>query len=413
MIGLGRRLLLGTVVGTMAAVTLIAAPSTAEAHTRTEETTNVESRITSDPGLDGVSWTVHTGGLLIEVTNRSDEVLLIHGYDGEPYLRIGPEGVEENRRSPATYLNRDRYERTTLPPVVDVTAPPEWQHVHDEPRVVWHDHRTHWMSPQPPRFVDTNPVLRALMGMELVGPVGAAHDEAGVFTEWSVPVTYGGQDGQLEGELVWIDAPTPWPWLLLGALLVAPGFVGLRHRDPHLRIRAAAFVVLSVASINAIHLADDLLAFPSDPLDEVFGLLHTTIFLVSGAAGAIWALRVRSVPLLALGIGSGAVLYHQGLVHLPMLFASQFPTMWPDGLVRTTVALGLAQAIVVTIVIRSTLRAASLTTPGPAPSEDGDAGTFAEAPRGALPLGQPPVASDPDAAPKEGSHLANNVRADR
>ena len=413
MTGLGRRLVLGTVVAAMAAVALLAVPSPADAHTRTEETTNVQSRITSDPSFDGVTWTVHTGGLLIEVANSSDEVLIIHGYDGEPYLRIGPDGVEENRRSPATYLNRDRYERTTLPPVVDASAPPEWQHVQDEPRMVWHDHRTHWMSPQPPRFVETNAVLRLLMGMELVGPVGAAHDEAGVFTEWSVPVTFGGQDGQLQGELAWVDAPTPWPWLLLGTLLVAPGLIGLRHRDPHLRIRAAAIVVLGVASINAIHLADDLLAFPSDPLDEVFGLLHTTIFLVSGAAGAIWALRVRSAPLLALGIGSGAVLYHQGLVHLPMLFASQFPTMWPDGLVRTTVALGLAQAVVVAIVIRSTLRATTAPEPGPTPSQEGDAGTLGEARHRALPLDEPPAASDPDAKPKEGSRLVNNVRADR
>ena len=351
MTGPGRCLLLGSAVAVMTVVALGATPSAADAHTRTQETTNVQSRVTSDPQLDGVEWTVHTGGLLIEVVNTSDEVLVIDGYDGEPYLRIGPDGVERNRRSPATYLNRDRYERTTLPPVVDPSAPPEWLHVRDEPRAVWHDHRTHWMSPQPPRFVAANGVLRSLMDMELVGPVGAADDEAGTFAEWTLPVTYGGQQAEVHGELVWVDAPSPVPWLLLGALLVAPGLVGLRRSAPHERIRAAAFVLLGVAAINTIHLVDDLIAFPADPIDELFGLLHTTIFLVAGIAGAVWALRVGSAPLLSLGIGSGAVLYHQGLVHLPMLFASQFPTIWPEALVRLTIALGLLQALVVGIVI--------------------------------------------------------------
>ena len=66
--------------------------STAAAHTRTQETTNLDSRITHDPDLPGVEWTVHTGGLLIEVTNHGDDVLVVEGYEGEPYLRVGPDG---------------------------------------------------------------------------------------------------------------------------------------------------------------------------------------------------------------------------------------------------------------------------------------------------------------------------------
>jgi hypothetical protein len=341
-------------------VVVVAVPAVADAHTRTKETTNIRSVITSAPDLEGVSWTVHTGGFALEVINTGDRDLIIEGYDGEPYLRVGPAGVHRNLRSPATYLNRDRYERVTLPPVVDATAAPDWQLVHERPRVVWHDHRTHWMSPEPPRFVTANGALRGLMGLELVGPVGTARDDGGAFLSWAVPVTHGGDAFELRGELLWVDASSPLPWLLLASLLVLPALRGLRSSDPAARIRPAAYVVLAVATINGLHLVDDLVAFPADPLDELFGLLHTAIFLTAGIGGPLWALRVRTVPLLALGVGSGAVLYHQGLVHLPMLFASQFPTIWPDGLVRLTIGLGVLQAVVVTVVIRSVLRSATI-----------------------------------------------------
>lgn len=370
-------------VTVLAVAIVLTVPTGADAHTRTEETTNIRSIITSAPDLPGVSWTVHTGGLLIEVANTGDQDLVIEGYDGEPYLRIGPEGVHRNLRSPATYLNRDRYERVTLPPVVDPAAAPDWQRIHERPRVVWHDHRTHWMSPDPPRFVTANGVLRGLMDLELVGPVGSAQADAGAFVDWSVPGTHGGDLFEVQGQLVWVDAPSPWPWLLVAALLVLPGLLGLRSSDPAARIRPAAYVVLGVATINGLHLVDDLIAFPSDPIDELFGLLHTTIFLTAGIIGALWALRVRTVPLLALGVGSGAVLYHQGLVHLPMLFASQFPTIWPDGLVRLTIGLGLLQAVVVAVVIRSVLRSERQPAPGAthpvAPERAaGSPGTFEE-----------------------------------
>ena len=32
--------------------------------------------------------------------------MVVLGYDDEPYLRVGPRGVFENVKSPATYLNR-------------------------------------------------------------------------------------------------------------------------------------------------------------------------------------------------------------------------------------------------------------------------------------------------------------------
>ena len=359
-----------SVLGMALLAALLLPATAADAHTRTQETTNLDSRITTDPGVPGVHWTVHTGGLLLEVVNDSGRVLVVEGYEGEPYLRIGPDGVEHNRRSPATYLNDDRLGRrvgarsdVAMPPDVDASAPPEWIRIDTEPRAVWHDHRVHWMSPQPPDFVEVGPLARTLMRINLVGIIGRAGGDAGVFHDWTVPFSVDGEPAVLAGEMAWQDPPSALPYLGLAALLVAPGWLGLRRRDPDAVLRPAALMVLTVAAVNGIHLVDDLFSWPSALLDELFGVLHTALFLGTGIGGALWALRVGYGRVLALSIASGAVLYHQGLVHLPMLQASQFPTVWPDPLVRVTIAAGLAQAVVVAVVLLRARSVESAATP--------------------------------------------------
>ncbi len=350
---------------------LALAPDGAEAHTRTEETTNVVSEVTHEPDLPALTWIVHTGGLAVELENHGTTPVVVEGYDGEPYLRIGPAGVERNRRSPATYLNDERFGDVAIPPDVDPQAPAEWVHLDDRPRHVWHDHRTHWMSPQPPDFVAAGGFARTLMDMRLVGVIGVADEDAGTFSTWAIPFEVAGERHELRGELTWQDPPSALPWLLLAGVLVLPALLGLRRTDVLGVIRPAALLVGAVAVINGIHLVDDVAAWPSDPLDELSGLLHTSTFLIGGIGGALWALRVDSGRVLALGIASGSVLYHQGLVHLPMLFASGFPTVWPDSLVRLTVALGLLQAVVTAVVIHRALRLPSVGEPGVDPAVAG------------------------------------------
>ncbi|MFP4635843.1 MAG: hypothetical protein ACLFRD_08280, partial [Nitriliruptoraceae bacterium] len=202
----------------------------------------------------------------------------------------------------------------------------------------------------------TGPFARLLMDMRVVGVIGTAGDDAGVFQRWSIPFEVDGQRHELSGSLRWEDPPSPLPWLLLAAVLVVPALLGLRRTAVADMIRPAAWTVAVVASANLIQLVDDLLAWPSDPLDELSGLLHTTIFLIGGIGGAVWSLRVDSGRVLALGIGSASVLYHQGLVQLPMLVAAGFPTVWPPQLVRLVVALGLLQAPVVAVVLVRAMR---------------------------------------------------------
>jgi hypothetical protein len=45
-------------------------------------------------------------GEKIELRNDGRRSVVVVGYEREPYLRITPAGVWENRRSPAVFLNR-------------------------------------------------------------------------------------------------------------------------------------------------------------------------------------------------------------------------------------------------------------------------------------------------------------------
>ena len=50
-----------------------------------------------DPSPPGLSVRVVDTGSDLEVSNTGPEVIVL-GYQGEPYLRVGPGGVSENRR---------------------------------------------------------------------------------------------------------------------------------------------------------------------------------------------------------------------------------------------------------------------------------------------------------------------------
>lgn len=68
------------------------------------------------PPLDGLQLRIIDAGARVELVNHTGEEVVVLGYDGEPYLRIGPDGVFDNRRSPATYPNQDGQAQTNVPP---------------------------------------------------------------------------------------------------------------------------------------------------------------------------------------------------------------------------------------------------------------------------------------------------------
>jgi hypothetical protein len=113
--------------------------------------TDFASRITSvTPQVHGFRVDIIGGDSFLRLVADRGTDIVVQGYAQEPYLRFRPDGtVQENRRSPATYLNAKRF-GATAPATADPTAPPDWKTVATDGQYAWHDHRAHWMSPQPP-----------------------------------------------------------------------------------------------------------------------------------------------------------------------------------------------------------------------------------------------------------------------
>ncbi len=95
----------------------------------------------------------------IRFENTGDEDLLLCGYEKActPWVRIGPDGVFEDRNSEAFYANSEGDEQGEVPEGAG-EGPAEFARVRREPAFyTYHDHRVHWMggSTLPPN-VDTS-----------------------------------------------------------------------------------------------------------------------------------------------------------------------------------------------------------------------------------------------------------------
>jgi hypothetical protein len=228
-----------TVVLTTAAVALasIVPGGVAPRHGGGETvTSNYRTEITDiAPPVKGLHVGLADIGGTLELTWNGAGTLVVEGYEGEPYLRITPDGVDRNLRSPATYLNRDRYASTTPPATADAAAPPEWEHISDEPTVRWHDHRTHWMDRIPPAEVLSHRDRTTV-----------------IFPRWEVPMSVDGTSVVVAGRLQWVPPPHPLPWIVAAVLIAVASALTLVVAG-----RARATTLLGLTGFAAILFAVD------------------------------------------------------------------------------------------------------------------------------------------------------------
>lgn len=186
----------------LAAALLGAAP--AQAHRGSPDFLTRVDRIT--PATDGIRIDVINRDDSLELVNDSGEDVVLEGYDDEPYARIDADGtVAVNTRSPAYHLNDERYGDVEVPDGVDGSGAPDWKVLRDDGRFTWHDHRMHWMSEEPP---------------EAVRDV----DERREVFEWDIPMTVGGEPGEISGTLFWTPGPaTPVAFIVVGSVVVLGG----------------------------------------------------------------------------------------------------------------------------------------------------------------------------------------------
>jgi hypothetical protein len=178
------------------------------------------------PSVPGLSFQVLEFADRILMTNHTGKTVTIYGYEGEPYARVLANGtVEQNVRSPATYLNTNFYAQVTVPPIADASAPPKWEVIDRTGQFEWHDHRIHWMSPVPPTKVKNK-------------------SERTLIFNWAVPISVGASKGAIDGQLFWTpeSSKAPLAVIILGVAIVIAGLafvVFVRRR----RARAAPAVV--------------------------------------------------------------------------------------------------------------------------------------------------------------------------
>lgn len=321
-------------IGIAIGIAVVLAPGVA--HADAAGPTDYRTTIVSvTPAVAGLAVSIEGGDSFIRLRAPAGSEVIVFGYAGEPYLRFAPDGtIAENRLSAATYENRDRFGSPAVPPLVDHTAAPEWDEVGTGGAWAWHDHRSHWMLPDPPIGLDPGESLPAA----------------------AIPITVDGRPVDIIVETTLIAGPSWWPTalgLLFGLQLALVGW--------WLGPATATSTTLVVSLAATITGAGQFLSLPSETGPLHLWWLMPTVALVSGLAAI--AVYGRSELLLrALLALSGAQLFIWALMRRAVFTRPVLPTdvaFWFD---RAATGSALAAGGVVCL-----LAIRSLLAPAPKP----------------------------------------------
>jgi hypothetical protein len=284
--------------------------------------TNYETQLQPvTPHVDGLRVSVSDLGTKVELTNDGAREVVVLGYAGEPYLRIGRHGVFENTRSPATYLNRSTTIIAAPPKRADAKATPVWREISTGNSTRWHDHRAHYMGTDDPPAVARHP------------------DRRRVIDHFSLPMRVGNEKVVARGRIVYVPPPSPWPWVI-GAVVLAGVVFALSRTKRWPLVFVVALAVLTASEIvHVIGLWDASSATFGTKLGEsiysmagiALGLLTLWWIWRKGAESAVPLVLVASLFLFVAG----------GLADVTTLGKSQLPSTLPGDLARLLVTLTL------------------------------------------------------------------------
>ena len=182
-----------------------AMPAAAFAHAGNPNYRSEINRVT--PAVPNVGFEVLDYDSYMQVLDQHGHEVTIYGYEGEPYARILKDGtVQVNERSPALYLDENRYAEVQVPPIANAKAAPKWKTFVHSATVLWHDHRMHDMSPSlPPQVKDQSKKTKVF--------------------NYEIPIRVDGKKGAIDGTLFWVGpANTPkTPFIIAGVVFVLVG----------------------------------------------------------------------------------------------------------------------------------------------------------------------------------------------
>jgi len=308
----GRRWL-GATLACVAA--LLAIPSAA--HADPAEPTDYRSEVVAImPETPTIAVEVVGGDSFLRLRAQPGTEVVVLGYQNEPFLRVRADGVvEHNARSPSTYLSLDRMGGAAVPAHADATLPPLWHAIGSGGTYAWHDHRAHWMSPDPPPDARRGDRIQT-------GAVPLVVD--------GVPVT-------VSVATDWLPAPSPVP-LYVGAGLAAAGIVlALAWRG------RVAWPVVAVAAVAAGVGAWQYVSLPPETGPLLVWWLLPAVAAVSALAAVALGRRLLAGALLILaGLELAAWVY----VRRQGAFRALTPTdapLWLDrGVLAATAVVAVA-----------------------------------------------------------------------
>lgn len=334
-----------------------APPASAAAHggaADTNVTSNYRTHLTDVPEIDGLTVEVVDIDGTIELTWAGEGTLIVAGYEDEPYLRFDSSGVFQNQRSPATYLNQNRYANVDPPASADASAPPQWQQLSTGRTVRWHDHRTHWMSTTPPLQVEQEPDRRHV-----------------IIERWEIPLTIADRRAVVAGTLTWTPPPPLLPWLG-AATLVAATTAGLlwskRMRSTAAMAATLATVAFTVDTAGYVALSSDTLA------NRIWEFAYPAAAAWATARLIVHARRRTPDPTLAMFVAGLILTVMGGFDRFDVVTNSEVFSTIPAGWMRisTVLCLGVGVALTIRFVVflaqLSTTRTPRSLHPEPEPS---------------------------------------------
>ncbi len=310
-------------VVTVVVASLAGPAPAAHAHgTAGQSPRNWRSRVIAiEPAVAGLSVRTTDLGEHVEVTSDEREVIVI-GYDGEQFLRVGPDGVWRNERSPAVFFNRSRAAREAPPAEFDAAAAPEWERIGDGPSFRWHDHRAH--------------------------PMG--RDRSFV---WTIELRAGATTISVRGDVEPLTSPALA--LVLIPLSGSGAAVVIAARR-----RPASAVASALALLAAAAIALSIARWTASTESSAAKLAVVSWPLLAAALGTVAAVRVaqrglpRAAPLALFGAGSLTIA--SGLALVPWLANAHLPASGPAALWRTIVAIILGAGALCTAAAARALR---------------------------------------------------------
>jgi hypothetical protein len=286
------------------------------------------------PHVPGLHVSVTDLGTKVELTNRSAHDVVVLGYDGEPYLRVGPRGVFENIHSPATYLNRSTTISAAPPKQADAKAAPVWKRVSGGDTARWHDHRAHFMGNDDPPEVARDPGQRR------------------VVDNFEIPMRTNGTSVVAHGQIIYVPPPSPWPWVVGAVVLAGIVFALARTRS----WRTAFAVTLGLLALTEIvHVVGLWGGSTASAGTKFVESAYSLGGILLAVVGLVWMWRKgveSAVPLVL--VATIFLFVAGGLADVTTLFNSQVPSTFSATFARVlvTLTLGLGAGLAAAAAVR-------------------------------------------------------------